>query len=162
MFCNRCGTQLQPAYRVCPQCGLPVSEPGVVRPTGLCGNRLARHIHTLGILWICAGVLWLIPSLAFLGLSRGMDVADHWRFPFGSPFALPFMFSLGSGFLLVAAAGICVGWGLMQREHWARIVAIVVGILVIFHPPFGTILGIYTLWVLLSNGAAAEYERISR
>jgi len=41
------------------------------------------------------------------------------------------------------------------------IVLIVIGILAIFHPPFGTALGIYTLWVLLPADAAAEYDRLS-
>ena len=50
----------------------------------------------------------------------------------------------------------------MNRERWARIPAIVVGILAIFHPPFGTALGIYTLWVLMPADAAAEYERLSK
>jgi hypothetical protein len=49
----------------------------------------------------------------------------------------------------------------MKRERWARTTAIVVGILAIFHPPFGTAMGIYTLWVLLPAEAAAEYNRLA-
>jgi hypothetical protein len=40
--------------------------------------------------------------------------------------------------------------------------AIVLGILALFHPPFGTALGIYTLWVLLPTESAAEYDRMSQ
>jgi hypothetical protein len=77
-------------------------------------------------------------------------------------FAPPIMFGLGGSFLILAVAGICVGWGLMRYEPWARIVAIIVGILALFHPPFGTALGIYTLWVLLSNDAATLYDQAAR
>ena len=63
---------------------------------------------------------------------------------------------------MVGAGGICVGWGLMQRQPWARIAALILGILALFHPPFGTALGIYTLWVLLSNDAGTEYEHMAR
>jgi hypothetical protein len=41
------------------------------------------------------------------------------------------------------------GWGLLAKQHWARIVVLIVGILNLLHFPLGTALGIYTLWVLL-------------
>jgi hypothetical protein len=50
----------------------------------------------------------------------------------------------------------------MNHERWARTTAIVIGILALFHPPFGTALGIYTLWVLLPGESAAEYDRMSQ
>jgi hypothetical protein len=57
---------------------------------------------------------------------------------------------------------VCVGWGLMQHQPWARIAAIVLGVLAIFHPPLGTALGIYTLWVLLADEGGLEYQRMTR
>lgn len=81
---------------------------------------------------------------------------------FTHAFMPPLLFSLGSVFLLVAAGGILVGWGLMNRERWARTTAIVLAVLALLHPPFFTALGIYTLWVLLPADSAAEFERLSR
>jgi hypothetical protein len=49
----------------------------------------------------------------------------------------------------------------MKHQPWARIAAIVLGVLALFHPPFGTALGIYTLWVLLSGDAGTEYDRMA-
>ena len=72
------------------------------------------------------------------------------------------LYLIGGSLLVVGAGGICVGWGLMQRQPWARIAALILGIVALFHPPFGTALGIYTLWVLLSNDAGTEYERMAR
>jgi hypothetical protein len=69
---------------------------------------------------------------------------------------------LGGSLLIVAAGGICVGWGLMERLPWARGVAVVLGVITLFHPPFGTALGIYTLWVLLANDAGPQYNRMAR
>lgn len=156
MFCNQCGNPLQPDYNVCPKCGQPIT-----RPVGEAGSaRLERHLHTLGILWIVIGALWLLPSLTLITMGHAMPFMMH-RSVFGNVFLPPLMFGLGAGFLLVAAGGICVGWGLMQREPWARVAAIVVGILALLHPPIGTLLGIYTLWVLLSHDASA-YDRMAR
>jgi len=158
MFCNRCGTQLQPEFNLCPKCGAPVGAAAVLQsPSG----RLQRHLRILGIFWIAAGVLWIIPSLVLMGYSHAphMMIGDEM---FSHAFMPPMLFSLGIVFLALAAAGILVGWGLMNHERWARITAIVVGILTIFHPPFGTALGIYTLWVLLPADAASEYDRMSQ
>lgn len=158
MFCNRCGTQLQPDFNLCPKCGAAVGAPTAIPvPTG----RLQRHLRTLGILWIVVGVLWVIPSLVLMGISHaphlmmGDDMYTHAFMP-------PIMFSLGVVFLVIAAGGILVGWGLMNHERWARMTAIVIGILALFHPPFGTALGIYTLWVLLPAESAAEYDRMTQ
>jgi hypothetical protein len=159
MFCNRCGTQLQPDFNLCPKCGAPVgTSASTPAPTG----RLQRHLRTLGILWIAVGVLWIIPSLVLMGISHAphLMIGDEM---FSRAFMPPMMFSLGIVFLVIAASGIFVGWGLMNRERWARMTAIVVGILALFiHPPLGTALGIYTLWVLLPAESAAEYDRMSQ
>jgi zinc-ribbon domain len=157
MFCNRCGMPLQPDFNLCPKCGAPVqASTASSAPRG----RLERHLRVLGILWIVMGVLWIIPSLVLMGLSHAPHIMIGDEI-FTRPFMPHVLFSLGSVFLLVAAGGIMVGWGLMNHERWARITAIIIGILAILHPPFGTALGIYTLWILLPAEAAAEYERMS-
>jgi zinc-ribbon domain len=158
MFCNRCGTTLQSDFNLCPKCGAPV---GANAAPPLQAGRLQRHLRTLGILWIAVGVLWIIPSLVLMGISHAphMMIGDEM---FSHAFMPPMLFSLGVIFLAVAASGILVGWGLMNHERWARMTAIVVGILAIFHPPLGTALGIYTLWVLLPADAASEYDRMSQ
>ncbi|HKW18205.1 MAG TPA: zinc ribbon domain-containing protein [Terriglobales bacterium] len=156
LFCNRCGTELQPDFNLCPKCGAPVaSTPPAIGPT-----KLQRHLRILGILWIVVGVLWILPSLVLMGMSHASHIVIGDEM-FTRHFMPPLMFSLGSVFLIIAAGGILVGWGLMNHERWARLTAIVIGVLAIFHPPFGTALGIYTLWVLLPADAGAEYDRMS-
>lgn len=158
MFCNRCGTPLQSDFNLCPKCGAPAGEAA----PPIAPSRLQRHVRILGILWIVVGVLLVIPSLVLMGISHaphlmiGDDMFTHAFMP-------PMMFSMGIVFLAIAAGGVLAGWGLMNHERWARVTAIVVGILALFlHPPLGTALGIYTLWVLLPGDAASEYDRMSR
>ncbi|MBO0911240.1 MAG: zinc ribbon domain-containing protein [Acidobacteria bacterium] len=158
MYCNRCGAPVQPDFNLCPKCGTPL---GAGVPVAAGQSRLERHLRILAILWIVLGGLWVVPSLVLMVFSHSphIMIGDE---VFTRPIVPPLLFSLGSAFLVVAAGGILVGWGLMRHERWARITAIVVGILALFHFPFGTALGIYTLWVLLPADAAAEYERTSR
>ena len=157
MFCNQCGYQLQADFKLCPKCGSPVGPAAELRPR----TKLERHLRILGILWIAMGVLWIIPSLVLVGLSHAPHIMIGDEMLTRS-FIPPMLFSLGAAFLLVAAGGILVGWGLMNHERWARVTGIVVAILAILHPPLGTALGIYTLWVLGPAAHAAEYERLSK
>ena len=69
---------------------------------------------------------------------------------------------IGVAVLVKAAAGFLAGWGLLQRQSWARIVAVVLAFISLFNIPLGTALGIYTLWVLLPSDSEAEYSRMSQ
>jgi hypothetical protein len=159
MFCNQCGTQLQSDFNVCPKCGQAVYR--AAAPVAA-ANRLQGHLRTLGILWMIAGGLFLLPAIfvTTFGTAASMfmpfhDAALHAVGPF-------LVFIIGGTLLILGAGGVCVGWGLMHHRPWARIVAIVLGVLALFHPPIGTALGIYTLWVLLSNDAEHQYQEMSR
>jgi uncharacterized membrane protein (DUF2068 family) len=68
------------------------------------------------------------------------------------------------GWMLLAGSilGLVTGWGLLQREPWARGLAVVMACLNLVHMPFGTILGIYTLWVLLPAASEQEYRSVAR
>lgn len=159
MFCNACGTQLQPTFNLCPRCGRPAGSVAVAsRP--VLQSRLERHLHTLSILWIAVGILFLLGSfpLLFVGSVSHFVIDGN---TVGEALGPVLMSALGGSLLLLAVGGILVGWGLRNHEPWARTVAVVLAILSLFHPPFGTALGIYTLWVLLAGDSAAEYRRLS-
>jgi hypothetical protein len=159
MFCNQCGGELQYDFRVCPRCGKPL-QANQSAPSA----RFQSHLRTLGVLWMIVGAITLIPAFVLMSLS-----SLHVVPPFPEEVAhvlgplSPLLFMIiGSIFLFIGAAELLVGWGLMQRQPWARTGAIVVGVLALIHPPFGTLLGIYTLWVLLSRNADVEYQAIAR
>ncbi len=157
MFCNRCGSQLQADPAVCPNCGRRIGD-----PTGsLAQSRLQHHLHTLGTLWMCLGALFLIPAAGLMIFGTGIHLAFHQHEPFAGMFPV-FVYMAGSSLLILGAGGICVGLGLTQHRPWARTVAIILGVLALFHPPFGTALGIYTLWVLLADEHGTEYDYLAR
>ena len=60
--------------------------------------------------------------------------------------------------LAISLPGVIAGIGLLQFRSWARILTIVLSVLDLIHVPFGTALGVYGLWVLLSQGS----ERLFR
>src|SRR6267378_4301550 len=57
---------------------------------------------------------------------------------------------------------LALAWGLFEREPWARMLGLVLGFLALLRFPFGTALGIYTLWVLLPETSGKEYDRLTQ
>lgn len=75
---------------------------------------------------------------------------------FGPLFGMIGIVVLGKGLLCLAA-----GWGLMQKRPWARTIALVAAFISLFSVPVGTALGVYTIWVLMAQGAEQEYARLA-
>ena len=160
MFCDACGAALQVGQAYCTRCSKQVIGP-VVAGSG----RVARHAHLLGILWIAYSALSLIGGVILMIVSHtifGPLGLPH--MPGGGPpmFIRPLLSAIAVVLLVKAALGIAAGLGLLQRKDWGRILAIVLGAVSLINIPFGTALGIYTLWVLVSPGADKEYEALAR
>ena len=69
--------------------------------------------------------------------------------------------TLGVIVLAKAAFGFLAGWGLLQRESWARTMALILAFISLFtNIPLGTAMGVYTMWVLLSASSDQEYEAL--
>jgi hypothetical protein len=156
MFCQNCGTQIQPGQQFCSKCAMPLT--GYVLPQK---GRLQRHVHLLGILWIAYSAVHLLGG-AVLMIVANTVFGHEGRFETGAPaFLQPLLATIGVFLLIKAALGIAAGWGLMQHVDWARVLTIVLAFLSLFDMPFGTALGIYSLWVLLSQGADDEYRALA-
>jgi len=151
MFCHRCGAQIRPDQPFCSACGTLVG-PQPVRP-----SRVPNHLRTLAILWIVLSILRVLPLLGVFGF---WPVLRHftWGVPMPIMGFIGFLTGLG---VVIGLAGVVVGWGLLERQLWARPMALVLGIVSLIHFPFGTILGIYTLWVLMPQESEQEYRRMA-
>ncbi|HUA57191.1 MAG TPA: zinc-ribbon domain-containing protein [Verrucomicrobiae bacterium] len=151
MFCHACGVPIRSDQPFCSSCGTPVNPQ---RPREA---RVQQHVRTLGILWIAFSVLRALPFLGVLGFWPFLR-RFTWGLPF--PFAHLVGFVVGLG-VIMGFAGIAAGWGLLERQLWARPLALILGIISLLHFPLGTVLGIYTLWVLMPNQSEQEYRRMA-
>jgi len=154
MFCNHCGNALQSEYSVCPYCGSLV-QGAVASPNE---GRVERHIKIIAILWMIMAGLWLIPGFAMLALGIVVPFFVPMDDTLARSLGPLVVQAVGIVLLFVGAGGILTAGGLLRRRPWARIVTIVLACLALFHPPFATALGVYTLWVLLPAESAHEYE----
>ena len=155
MFCDRCGTKLEHSQSFCPTCGKSV---GTV-PLMPVQSRVAGHVRLLGILWLAISAFRLIPGFFLLTIFRH----GFGFLPPDVPYFLPGLLRMVGFFLLAGAVlGLVTAWGLLERQPWARMMAIVLGCFNLMDMPFGTALGIYTLWVLLPARSEEEYRQMSR
>ena len=149
MYCDRCGTKLGDLAAFCSRCGRAVGTTPLMPRQG----RIAGHIRLLGILWVAVSAFRLIPGLVLLVLFRSPDFP-----PEAPPFVHTLLPMIGTLLLLSAGVGTVAGVGLLIRQPWARMLAVVFGTLNLIDLPFGTALGIYTLWVLLPAESEQEYR----
>ena len=159
MFCDQCGAQLDAGQRFCNRCGKEVvGAVGIAAPRR---GRVEAHVRLLGILWLALSALDLVGGGILVLLSRTLFVDLTTQ---GAPgFLVPLMHALGVFSILKGVGGFLAGWGLLTRQPWARMAALVLGVVSLFFQiPFGTALGIYTLWVLLPAHSEEEYESYHR
>ena len=150
MYCVRCGTVLQQGQAFCAGCG-NTAGPVPLMPVR---SRLAGHMRLLAILWFAHSAFRLIPGIAII-LMFGSGFI-----PPGMPeFVIPIVQTVGFLFIGFAAIGLIVGWGLLERQPWARTLALVLAVIGLFEPPFGTALGVYTFWVLLPAKSEEEFRQ---
>lgn len=151
MFCDRCGATLEASQNFCPGCGKSVRAVPVIARR----SRVSAHLTLLAILWLAISIFRLLPGLILLALFRpGIQFLP----PEVPPFVHGLIQLIGLLFLGGAALGIVTAWGLLQRQPWARMLAIVFGCFSLFDVPFGTALGVYTLWVLLPAESERDYH----
>lgn len=185
MFCDQCGMELAPAAGFCSRCGKAAAAPAGAPASSATGNappayapvsqaapmpfgRVNRHRTTLAVLWLVwggfslMGLMWL----AVLGHSV-LPYFGPWvpRLDMGVPLERFVHGLIGLGIVVLsvrAVLSVLTGWALLQRAPWGRTLAIVTAIVSLIKIPFGTALGIYTLWVLTPNPSEEEYRQLAR
>jgi Na+/H+-dicarboxylate symporter len=125
-------------------------------------------MQAMAILWIVYSLWVLLHWAIAVGVLTG--IFAHWgheRTGFDGMDSISFFHATWLVPLitavLVGRAILCLAAGisLLRRASWARILAIVTAFLALIHPITGTILGIYTLWVLLPAASGQEYDQMA-
>ena len=117
---------------------------------------MRTHLNILAVLYLLTSIGEVLAGTALIGLASfgGMLTGD--------PFLFSLIASIGSvvGFflILIGLPAIFLAFGLWKLRPWARILGFVLGVLNLLNPPLGTLLGIYTLWVLTRDEATDLLE----
>jgi hypothetical protein len=118
---------------------------------------MSTHVKIIGWLHIVFGLFGVFAAFAVFG---GSMVGGMFS---GSAKGMIGMGLLGTFGAIVLAAisipGLIAGYGLLKYYEWARILTIVIAVLELIRFPLGTILGIYTLWALLSAEGSSLFKQ---
>lgn len=114
------------------------------------------HVKVLGVLYIALSALGLLGALVLMvGVGTAAGVVGAAADSGDAAVAIPIIGVAGTAvvafLLLLSLPGLITGFGLLQYRPWARILGLVLSALNLINIPFGTVLGIYGLWVLLNK-----------
>lgn len=156
MFCDGCGAVVQPDQAFCSRCGKQIV--GVITPLRTQRGRVEAHVRLIGILWLAFSAFNTIGGVVLYILANTLFRSGG---GVGPEFLHPLLSVIAILVLAKSALGFLAGWGLLQHESWARIVTLVLAFISLFNIPFGTAMGVYSLWVLLPMASEQEYERLT-
>jgi hypothetical protein len=113
------------------------------------------HVKVLGALQVAFGAIGVMLALLMIfvfGGAAGIVGAS------GDPeaaIAVPIIGLTGTALviflLMTSLPGVIVGIGLLRLRPWSRIAGIVISMISLIMIPFGTVVGVYGLWVLFSK-----------
>ena len=162
MFCTQCGNEVEQHARFCSKCGHEAGALTATTTTALVAPKKARdmdmHVNILG--WLLVGNAILTGVLALLILFAG-QVVRHLPIPIppGMPHFIGWITTvIGLGAAALAAGIAAAGVGLLQYRSWARVMAVVMAVFLLFHFPIGTVIGVYAFWVLFSKEGQEYYN----
>lgn len=126
---------------------------------------MQQHVKVLAILHIVLGglgVLGALIAMAFFGGLAGLAGISNWGDQGSGVVAGSVLGLIGAVIMIVvlviSVPGLIAGIGLLSFQPWARILTIILSALELPGFPFHTALGIYGLWVLLSNEGTALFR----
>lgn len=160
MYCDACGAEVQPGQSFCGKCGKQIIGPvSLAQPLP---GRVREHVRLVGLFWLALSAFNIIGGIILYVIANTLFARmNEFGSPRGSAFLRPLLSTVALLLLVKAAAGFIAGWGLLQHEPWGRILALVMGFISLFtNIPFGTALGVYTMWVLLPARSEQEYETL--
>ena len=117
---------------------------------------MQTHVKVVAVLYIVFSALSLLVAiLVMVTFGGAAGIVGATAPPDDAVIALPVLGITGAAlsFFLLALSlpGLITGFGLLGYRSWARILGIVLAALQLINIPFGTIFGVYALWVLLNK-----------
>ena len=123
---------------------------------------MSSRVDLVGVLFIIWGLLTTLVGLSTLALGVGAVALMASGATTGGQFAAGITAAAFTTLALIAIlwglAHIIVGIPLRRRRHWSRVAAMVLGSIDLVLLPYGTALGGFALWVLLSEEGKKVFE----
>jgi hypothetical protein len=124
---------------------------------------MSTHVDFAGILFILWGAVTVLIGLSTLALGIGaVSLMRSGTRGGGGQLAAGLTAAAFTTLAVIAiiwgSAHVAVGVPLRRRKSWARLVALMLSSVDLMLLPYGTALGIYTMWVLLNEEGKKTFE----
>jgi hypothetical protein len=121
-------------------------------------SKMKKHVTIVGALQIGFSTLWLIGALVLyfvFNFARGFvdndEVATRVLGFLG--YILPLFVGV------ISIIGLIGGIALLSYRTWARVLVIIVSALGCLNIPIGTLVGVYTIWVLMQDDTIKLFNK---
>jgi len=110
---------------------------------------MRQHIDTVAWLHIATGALGILAAFGVGAIVGGVGLFSGDAHTAG-------ILALVAAFVMVLLSLLSIpalvgGWGLLKRRPWARLMVLIVSFLSLPGFPVGTLIGGYSIWVLMSD-----------
>jgi len=123
---------------------------------------MEKHITLVGVLNIVYRSLAIIAAIILAAIIPWLEnfidpfirwgAVRHHEIPAAVMDIIPIiLLCVAAIILVVSVIGIIGAIGVLKRKNWGRILLLVVSFLNLIRIPLGTILGIYSIWVLMKD-----------
>jgi hypothetical protein len=121
-------------------------------------SKMKKHVTVVGAIEIGFSILWLLFAVAaFLALkfAKGMVGGDDIAIKVLGTVGIVVPLFLG----VISILGLIGGIGLLSYRGWARIITIIISALGCFNIPIGTLIGVYSIWVLMQDDTVKLFNK---
>ena len=124
-------------------------------------SKMKKHVTVVGALQIGFSILWLIGAIVlFFVFNIAREVVPRDDVP---SFVMDILGILGILLPIflgtIATLGLVGGIALLAYKSWARILTIIVSALGCFNIPIGTLIGVYSIWVLMQDETVKLFQQ---
>jgi hypothetical protein len=117
---------------------------------------MERHVTLVAAINIAFGFLGIFIGLVLFIVLIGAGIISQ------DPEAMKILtivgISVASFLVITSIPEIIGGFGLLKKKTWARVLVMIIAVIDLMFIPIGTLIGIYTLWVLLQEDTAKLFK----
>jgi len=124
-------------------------------------SKMKKHVTAVGAIQIGFGTLGVIISLgAYILLSQLLNFIPKSEMPEFVANFLSYLFKVLPIVMgILSLLGLIGGIGVLTYQPWARIMVIVVAALGCLNIPIGTLVGVYSIWVMMQDDTIKLFKK---
>jgi ABC-type molybdate transport system permease subunit len=120
-------------------------------------SKMKKHVTAVAAIQIGFSTLWLILAVVIyfaVSFARSQVEGDAVAEKVLTLVAIILPVFIG----VIALIGLIGGIGLLSYKQWGRIMTIIVSALGCFNIPIGTLIGVYSIWVLMQDETVKLFQ----